>query len=190
MTAWLTGLAIGEVVLRPATGNDWKAIADLHAESWRATYRGALGDRYLASEVVEDRRALWQKRFDEPEAGQHVIVAERGTMLVGFGCAYVALDSEWGSLLDNLHVRESAQGRGLGKRLLRAIGAHCAKRAPDCDLYLWVIQKNDDAVNFYLAQGAENVGSDLWDAPGGTQVPTFRLAWKAGQLPGTVWPKS
>ena len=178
-------LAIEEVVLRPAVRGDWQAIADLHAQSWRATYRGALSDAYLESQAVDDRRALWKKRFDDPEPGQYVIVATRGKALLGFGCAYVGLDHEWGSLLDNLHVIGSAQRTGLGKRLLRAIGKHCASRAPDCDLYLWVLQKNDAAHRFYLAEGAENVGSDLWDAPGGTQVPTFRLAWKAGQLPGT-----
>jgi len=176
---------VDDVVLRPVVGDDCKAIADLHASSWRATYRGALSDAFLASGIVEDRRALWKKRFEDPEPGQHVIVAMRGKTLLGFACAQVALDPEWGSLLDNLHVSQAVQGIGLGKRLLRAIGKHCASAAPDCDLYLWVLQKNEAALQFYFAQGAENVGSDVWDAPGGTQVPTFRLAWKAGHLPGT-----
>jgi len=176
-------LAARDVVLRPALHDDWKAIADLHAASWRATYRGALSDAYLASEVVGDRRTFWKKRFDHPEPGQHVVVAARGRTLLGFGCALIDLDDEWGSLLDNLHVGESVQRRGIGKRLLRAIGSHCATHAPQAELYLWVLQGNEEAVRFYLAQGAQNVGSDVWDAPGGTQVPTYRLAWKAGRLP-------
>jgi hypothetical protein len=49
--------------LRVATGADAMAVATLHAESWRAHYRGAYRDEYLDGEVVQDRIRVWKERL-------------------------------------------------------------------------------------------------------------------------------
>ena len=39
------------------------AVATLHAESWRAHYRGAYRDEYLDGEVVQARIRVWKERL-------------------------------------------------------------------------------------------------------------------------------
>lgn len=159
-------------------------MADLHAASWRLAYRGALSDAYLAGDIVADRRQVWASRLSSPLPRQRVFVCEESGVMRGFACAYLQEDAQWGCLLDNIHVGASAQRQGLGSRLLGAVAESCAALTPASGLYLWVLQGNEVAQKFYRAHGAQNVGSDVWAAPGGTQVPRFRLAWPAGALPG------
>lgn len=170
--------------LRAATAEDCEAIAQLHAASWRYAYRNALGAKYLAENVDEDRRRLWRERMRNPNAAQHVIVAPQDASLLGFACVYTGADARWGSLLDNIHVTQSLHRCGLGTRLLQAAAGHCARHAGNGGLFLWVLQDNLAAQNFYAKHHAENVGTDVWDAPGGNQVPRFRVAWPASALKG------
>ena len=64
------------ISLIPASPQDIRSIALLQAQSWRATYRGALRDAYLESDVVAERRAVWEERLRAPAANQYVLVAE------------------------------------------------------------------------------------------------------------------
>lgn len=177
--------------LRPATSADAEAIAAIHAASWRSFYRGALSDAYLAGDVVADRIAVWSKRLGQPGRNQYVVLAEMpetpetpeiAGRIAGFGCAYAREHPEWGSLLDNLHVTQDLQGKGLGVLLLRDVAAWCTAVAPDCPLYLWVLEINVRAQAFYRKLGAVNVGHDLWASPDGGAIPSYRFAWERPSL--------
>lgn len=168
--------------IRTAVPSDDKAIAELHAASWQFAYRGALSDEYLAGDIVADRMALWQARLHRPEANQYVIVAHEKEVLLGFACLYLGADPLWGSLLDNIHVSQAAQRKGLGSLLLHAVANHCMAAAPHAGLHLWVLQQNIGAQQFYCSHGAENVGTDTWNAPGGTQVPRFLFGWPVTKI--------
>lgn len=181
-----SNLASLPVRIRPATPADAEAIAALHAASWRRNYGGALSAAYLEHEALADRQAIWAQRFTAPKANQHVLVAEDGDSVVGFVCAYVAQHAEWGSYLDNLHVHESAQGRGTGRTLLRQMARWCGEQAPGQGLHLLVNQDNLRAQDFYRSLGARNAQSAVWNAPDGSVVPTFWFVWDttAGLLSG------
>jgi len=171
--------------LRSATIADAEAIAAIHAASWRSTYRGALSDEYLAGDVVADRIAVWSKRLGHPGRNQYVVVAEtpeRPERIAGFACAYAREHPEWGSLLDNLHVVQDLQGKGLGALLLRDVAAWCAAVAPDSPLYLWVLENNVRAQSFYLKLGAVDAGHDFWASPDGRAIPSYRFAWDRPSL--------
>ena len=169
-------------MLRTARSTDAAAIAALHAASWRFAYRAALSEEYLAGDIVEDRIHLWQQRLEQPAAEQCVVVAGNES-LKGFACLYLNDDPEWGSLLDNIHVRETSLRESIGTALLLEVARRAAELAPKAGLYLWVLQSNLRARRFYEFHGAANVGEDVWNAPGGTFVPRFRYAWPAGRLP-------
>ena len=162
---------------RFATLADADAIADLHAESWRTTYRGAMRDAYLDGDVVAERRALWRERLTTAAANQHVIVAEEGNAVVGFACAYGAADATWGTELDNLHVGRGAQSRGLGARLLAATARWTRAVHADRGLYLWVLDGNTGARRFYERHGARDAGGDHWQAPDGSALAVRRYVW-------------
>lgn len=173
---------MSRVALRVALPEDADAIADLHAASWRATYRGSMRDDYLDGEVGAERRALWRERLAAPAPNQHVVVAVDGEALVGFGCAYGADDARFGTQLDNLHVRRDRQSDGVGRALIAAVAAWCVAAHPEAGLYLWVVDENVGARRFYASLGAADVGGDVWEAPDGSAIPVRRCAWTPAEV--------
>src|SRR5882757_3497163 len=132
--------------LRPAISADSKAIAVLHAESWRRNYRGAFADAYLDGDVISDRLAVWSERLGEPDPRSHTVVAENDDHLIGFAHTRFEADPAWGALLDNLHVSHAAARRGIGGQLLAAAAAAVLERRTG--LYLWVLEQNVAAQAF------------------------------------------
>jgi GNAT superfamily N-acetyltransferase len=165
---------------REARYEDARAIARLHAESWRVAYRGAYRDEFLDGGVEQDRIDVWEQRLSAPAPNQLVVLAEEeDARLVGFACAYGADDARWGTLLDNLHVRRDRHRSGTGTRLVSEVATWCRARYPDCGLYLWVLERNDQARRFYERLGATDRGGELSVPPGGGQVQSRRYAWTA-----------
>jgi len=163
------------------------AVAALHAASWNATYSSVLSQSYLREVVPAERKAVWQERFARPKENQFVLVAEEDGDVVGFACAFIGEHPELGSYLDNLHVRQSHQGQGLGACLLVEVAAICERSRPGLGLYLMVNQDNHRAQRFYLGFGAHNAEASVWHAPDGSHVPTFRFVWSlAAPLAGTL----
>ena len=173
--------------LRLATAADAKALAELHAESWRRHYRGAFSDAFLDGEVAVDRLAVWSERLREPDPRRCTIVAE-ADRIVGFANTIFEDDPAWGALLDNLHVADGQQRRGIGSRLVamtaRAVMAH----PRGSGLYVWVLEQNDGAQAFYRALGGTRLGRAPVSPPGGmanrlTGSPAkLRYGWEARQL--------
>jgi ribosomal protein S18 acetylase RimI-like enzyme len=176
--------------IRPAKQSDCPAIVQIHVASWRSAYRGALTDAYLEGDIATHLQRQWQNRLsDTPvlESGgeQIILVAEDNGELLGFACAYLNEDPQWGSFLNNIHVKQATHRRGVGTALLRAVATRCtasisgvnAAAGAKQHLYLFVIQANLAAQRFYTRHGAQNVGVDMWDAPDGGRVPLYRFAW-------------
>jgi GNAT superfamily N-acetyltransferase len=166
------------MIYREATPDDSAAIALLHARSWQRHYQGILTDAYLAHQVLDDRRKLWESRLANPAANQYVLVAEDGGALCGLACVYANEDPVWGSLLDNLHVTPGYQGQGVGTRLLTAAARWAWQRAPAAPFYLTVYQQNESARRFYESLGGTLRETFLVDNPGGGQAPVCRYVWQ------------
>jgi GNAT superfamily N-acetyltransferase len=160
---------------REGTRGDAEAIAALHAESWRTTYRGAMRDAYLDGDIPAERRGLWRTRLATPAPNQHVIVAERDGRLVGFACAYGGADPRWGTELDNLHAGE--KDRGIGAGLLARVARWARATHPEGGLYLQVLDQNAGARRFYDRNGGRDDGADVWHAPDGSTIPVRRYVW-------------
>jgi GNAT superfamily N-acetyltransferase len=171
-----------EPQLRRARCADAEAVANLHADSWRRHYRGALSDSFLDGDVGADRLAVWTDRLREPDPRRCTILAEDGS-LVGFANTFLDHDATWGSLLDNLHVADGHKRRGIGSRLLALTAEAVLERAERTGLYLWVLEQNHDGQAFYEARGGRCVGQALAEPPGGiasrlTGSPVkLRYAW-------------
>jgi hypothetical protein len=50
-----------DMYIREATMTDVAAIARVHVESWRTTYKGLLPDDYLANLTYEQREPRWRE---------------------------------------------------------------------------------------------------------------------------------
>lgn len=164
---------------RPATQADATAIAHLHATSWQQNYRGVYSDEYLDKEVVIERVAFWQDRLKTSNDNQHVLIAKEGEQLLGFVCVFKNYDTKWGAYLDNIHVAKVAQGKGVGKVLMKKAAEWLQAQNADTQFYLWVFEANVAAQNFYSKIGGQPVGIEPFDLEkhGGGQANAVRYLW-------------
>jgi len=169
---------------RCAGAADAEQIAALHADSWRRHYRGAYAESFLDGDVVADRRAVWSARLAAP-AGTATVLAERDGRLVGFIHVVFDADPAWGSLVDNLHVVHDHHRGGIGTQLLARAAHAVAEQAGSTAMYLWVLEQNVGAQQFYRASGATHVETAAVSAPGDDpsrlagNPRKLRMAWPA-----------
>jgi len=163
---------------RPAKPTDAKAVASLHARSWRENYRGAFLDAYLDGDLLGERLHVWRDRLEHPLDGQFVQLAVDGPNVVGFVCAYGAHDPQWGSFIDNLHVAADFKRNGIGRSLMTRAGAWLDHRHPDLGVHLLVLEANSSARRFYERLGAENAGVSTMESHGGAVVRSCRYVWR------------
>lgn len=174
-------------VFRLAEADDADQIAVLHADSWRRHYRGAYADSFLDGDVAADRRSVWSARLAAP-ANSETVLAERDGRLVGFIHIVFDDDPVWGSFVDNLHVVHDQRRTGIGTQLLRRAARAVGERATGNAMYLWVLQQNTAAQQFYRASGATCVETAPVPPPGGDPArlngtPSgLRMAW-----PDVAW---
>lgn len=167
------------IIIREVTGADESAIAALHTKSWQQTYHGILSEQFMQHELVANRRAVWHQRFHSANPNQQIWVAYEGEDLLGFVCIYLDQHAEYGTLLDNLHVSEDAQGKGIGKALMAQVFDFNYQFRPDEGLYLEVLADNTKAQGFYRALGAVEVNTGFWQSPDGQQVKELIYSWPA-----------
>ena len=163
---------------RNARKEDAENIAKLHAKSWQSAYKGILSDEYLANNVLKNRLETWQKRFENPKENQYIILVEENDILLGFVCIFGNQDTEYGSLIDNLHVKPDLKGKGIGKKLLIKASDLILENYKTRIMHLWVFEANTSAIGFYENCGGKNAERSLRDNPDGTQSYCFRMVWK------------
>jgi len=166
------------IVLEPALAADANAIAALHADSWRRTYRGMLPDSFLDEEVEADRAALWRGRFADPAPERRLILkATRERALLGFVCVMLDVEPAWGARLDNLHVDAHCKGAGIGYVLFQAARRWTAEVAADQPMHLWVLEQNTGARVFYDRQGGTVVEKAVRTLVRDCAVAELRYLW-------------
>jgi ribosomal protein S18 acetylase RimI-like enzyme len=166
------------VTLRPITKQDATTIAQLHIRSWRSAYRGILTDLYLDGAIEDERLATWRSRLDGSDSAGFGFVAEQGhEHPVGFVYAYPDADSEWGTLIDNLHVMAEARGSGIGRRLMAAVAQQLPDVASHTRMHLWVFSANTAAIRFYERVHGAPVEQVHRDAPDGGTYAEWRYGW-------------
>jgi GNAT superfamily N-acetyltransferase len=164
--------------IRVAELADANTVAQLHTHSWRTAYRGILRDDFLEGPLQENRRALWQSRLAALDrADQFVLVDEHEGLVRGFACGFLDADSEWGCLLDNLHVVPELKGQGLGRQLMRAVAQRVLQSDSTRRLHLWVYEQNLAARGFYERLGGVITVRHAEPALDGTAVYAVRYCW-------------
>jgi GNAT superfamily N-acetyltransferase len=129
-------------------------MAAVHVAAWRESYAGLLPADFLARMSVDARRSLWRREIAAPRPGGALFVAEQAGAVVGFVSAGPQRDDA--RLCDAeiyaLYLLRAAQGRGLGRALMRA-AAGVALRWGAASLDLWALEGNARAAGFYRAMG-------------------------------------
>ena len=151
--------------IRAATAADAPAIARVHVQAWRESYRGLVPDALLDALSVERNARMWASIIDSGDrVVVHVVEAaasedtgqEAGEVsgIVGFGCAGDARDKALGSSgeVTAIYLLDRVKRRGLGRTLFGSLMRALAARG-HAAVGLWVLIANEGTRRFYEAQG-------------------------------------
>ncbi len=135
--------------VRTASERDLEAVRALLVETWHATYDPLYGAAGVTEISERWHSVVWLKQSMQRPRSEF-IVADTGSELAGM--AYAAIkDSDSGLVeVEELDVRPSMQGKGVGRMLL----AELEESFWDCRLMrLEVEEKNGKALDFYRSGG-------------------------------------
>ena len=167
------------MIYRQAQQADAEKIALLHADSWRRTYRGLFTDNFLDNEADSERTRTWNARLKDNRPDQLVYIAEDAGILKGFVYVYGKNDDTWGSLIDSLHVSSAFKRQGIGTALMANAFRWLHANFPNTPVYLWVMENNLAARQFYEKLGASNAGMiDKPNPVGGGSARNYRYVWR------------
>jgi len=145
--------------LREAMWVDAAAIAQLHLANWRTAYRGIVPNDLLDAITVESRRQHWETVLAESAGMEFAFVAEDadGRLLgIASGGPEICGDPQYHGELYVLHVGPEAQGRGVGRALMRVVAERLAEDGITT-LLVWMLRENHAARRFYAALGGQFV---------------------------------
>ena len=165
------------MIVRQAAPNDAAAIARIHVDSWRTTYRGIIPEAYLASLSYEEGEKRWAARLSDSAGKICVYVAENEAgQIVGFVCGGPDRDNDpvYKGELYAIYILQTAQGQGLGRRLTLALAEGLLQIGID-SMILWVFAGNP-ARRFYEALGGQLVKSNQFEVSGAT-IDEVAYAW-------------
>lgn len=171
--------------IRRAHVADAPAIAKVHVDGWRSTYRGLVPDDFLASLSYAQREQLWRRILSESEPDTCVYVAEdQSGTVVGFasGGRECRGDPTYTGELYAIYLLEAYQGQGIGRQLTMAVVNRLIE-AGMASLLIWVLAENP-ARGFYEALGGQPVYHKTVTI-GGAQLREVGYGWRqAGVILG------
>ncbi|HYM66371.1 MAG TPA: GNAT family N-acetyltransferase [Patescibacteria group bacterium] len=163
-------------MVRPAGLNDAAAIARVHVETWRTSYRGLLPDDFLQSLSEEHYAERWRRGIGDGTT--RVFVAEDESGVVGFasGGRERAGEEGYSGELYALYVSARAQRMGFGRSLVGGVVAGLRQMGLS-DMIVWVLRDNPDARAFYEHLGGTYVRSQPLTI-GDTTLQEVAYGWR------------
>lgn len=141
-------------MIREAGASDAAAIARVHVESWRTTYRGIVPDDTLANLSVERRARFWTETLRKPGRAEFAYVAaDAAGTVIGFAAGGPEREHDplYTGELYAIYLLAAMQGQGIGHQLMRLIAERLAA-AGHQTMLAWVLAANP-ACHFYAALG-------------------------------------
>ena len=135
--------------VRRARPEDARAIARVHAETWRDAYEHVFGAERLASVSADARLGQWERILAAGQSDVFVAVADG---IVGFVSTGDSRDADAEAELFAIYVLPEAWGTGAGSALMRA-GVEAMRLRASGDAVLWVLDDNPRARRFYEREG-------------------------------------
>lgn len=166
------------VTIRAARPEDARAIARVHVDTWRTTYRDILSKDFLAGLSYENRERVWTRVLDDPEANAIYVAEDASGIVVGFahGGREQSGDPVYTGELYAVYVLEAYQGKGLGRRLMAKVADRLVQMGRPAML-LWVLADNVQGRCFYERLGGQTVREQQIDI-GGTQYTEVAYGWR------------
>lgn len=174
-------VVVGNV--REAILADAGAIAEIHVAAWQETYRGLLPSGLLDSLKPSEKLGLWHEVLSLAADRDDLVVcvAEMGGECVGFASMRPQPDgglraAGYGAEVSALYALKQAQGRGIGRELMRWLAVRMGAAGLD-GAALWVLESNKGARGFYEALGGVPVAERL-EKRGGAEVRAVAYGWR------------
>lgn len=176
-----------KVEISIASPEDVEKICEIQRESWLATYPneefgvteddiqshlcGSHGERY------EDSACRYRHSIDKQGPDQAVFVAKESGRVLGYAIAAIEKQRR---KISEIYIDPELQGKGLGGKLLeRAIEWH----GRDEDIFLWVVEYNQQAQDFYKKFGfqlaRDEVTDGIIDLPTGKEMRAIGMVLRA-----------
>ena len=162
-----------DLIIRPATPDDVRQIAEVNVASWREAYTGIVSAEYLASLDPADRYERVAALLGDPDVTTWIATSD-GTDVLGFATLGPARDedAERGDLeLYSIYLDPDAWGQGIARTLLRTVLAAAPQQVR---LSLWVIEDNERARHFYRRNGLVPDGVERREPFGGIALTEVR----------------
>ena len=162
-------------IRRFAETDDADEISRIYAQSWKTAYRGMIPDDYLDS--LSDRR--WSPHV-KADSKRLLLAVEEGKP-VGVSTYCAARDEKmrgWGEII-SLYLLPSHFHKGIGTKLFAA-AVEALREEGFCNIYLWVLDKNETARAFYRKNGFICSGDVNADNIGGRAVNELRYIKRTG----------
>ncbi|HEX4173791.1 MAG TPA: GNAT family N-acetyltransferase [Acetobacteraceae bacterium] len=174
------------ISIRRARPSDAISIGSVHVAAWRSAYPGILPDGFLARLSVPRQAAHYDSAIRSPSIGVFVASASgsdvppgSGSRIIGFATAGRARGGEFTRRLaegevETLYVLDDWHDRGVGRKLMRAAGAHLAEiGCKSC--FVWVLRNNPSRW-FYQRLGGKAVAEAMIQFAG-EKVPQMAFVW-------------
>ena len=163
--------------IRPAVPEDAPAIAQVHVESWRTTYRGIFPQGLLDGLSIEDRARFWKDALANPPARSVTLVGCNETgQIVGFASGGVERTGHLGcdSELQAIYLLIGAQRQGLGTLLIRRFARELRSMGFN-SMAVWVLARNPSR-KFYEALGSSVITEQQIER-GGESYTEIAYGW-------------
>ncbi|GGD23572.1 GNAT family N-acetyltransferase [Pontibacillus salipaludis] len=164
--------------IRRATQEDARAIAYVHVESWRTTYKPLLEEEDIQSLTLENRITLWETILKTPINNQTIFVATDETdRVVGFISGGKERTKVYGydGEIYAIYLLDEVRMKGLGTELLKAFTNDMAQKGYG-SILVWVLTRNPNK-RFYERYGAIAVEAENITIGKGTYEETA-YGWK------------
>ncbi|MHC5655325.1 GNAT family N-acetyltransferase [Stappia sp.] len=146
-------MTLGLTSLRPARDNDAEALATIHEETWRATYRGVIDGLELERMISKRGPKWWRTALARGVRIKVLYVAGTPAGYATFGRSRMRELPFEGEIYE-LYVRPDHQGMGFGTELFQAARA-ALERTRLSGLAVRVVRDNEEAVRFYHHRGGQ-----------------------------------
>lgn len=164
------------VTVRSARLEDAIALARVHVDTWRSTYRGIVPDPYLDALRYEQRAERWTQILSSPINGVANFVVELQGDVVGFasGGPSRGEDAPTDGELWAVYLLKEHQGKGIGRQLFQAVVNHLLLQERR-SMMLWVLVDNPSR-RFYDKMGGRPADVQPIEI-GGIPVQEVRYIW-------------
>ena len=163
-------------VVRPAGWEDIEGMARVSVDTWRLTYKDILPRAYLERMRLNEHENQRSRLMLAPGVHHFVAVEPSVGEVVGFvSCGPTRGGGVASGEVYELYVQRGFQGRGLGRRLLRAAMDRLARDGHD-NMIVWVLNQNPNLPFYPRLGGWRHAGKTI--RVGGALVDETAYVWR------------